>query len=309
MSALNRSSARWRRRSRMGRTVSVRPGSSRGGRSSIPTMSFTDRPDEPLDDVLQLADVPGPAVGLERAQRLLGEGDLPLRPRELMLDERADVLGPLAQRGHADVHHVEAVHQVFAELAGRDGGHDVLVGGRDHAHVDLRPHRFGADGLNLAVLEEAQEHRLHAQAHLGHFVQEDRAVVRLLQHADLVAERVRERALHVAEQLRLEQRLRDAGAVDRHERLPGAAGVGVDELGDEVLADAALAGDQHLGVAGGHPLGEAADRLDRGAPADDDRPGEASGLICSDVGGYCLVAIRSRRGPVHLSVGRPATRR
>ena len=39
-----------------------------------------------------------------------------------MLDERADVLGPLAQRGHADVDHVEAVHEVFTEVAGSDRG-------------------------------------------------------------------------------------------------------------------------------------------------------------------------------------------
>ena len=190
-----------------------------------------------------------------------------------MLDERPDVLGSLAERGHTDVHDVEAVHQVFAEVARRHGGHDVLVGGRDDPHVDLGPDRLGADGLNLAVLQEPQEHRLHPQAHFGDLVQEDGAAMGLLQHADLVAVSVREGAFDVAEQLRLEQRLRNAGAVDRHERLTGATGVAVNELCDEVLADAALAGNQDLGVAFRHALREGADRLDRGTAADDDRPG------------------------------------
>ena len=125
-------------------------------------------------------------------QGLLREVDLPLGLREVMLDERTDVLGALPERRHADVHHVQAVHQVFAELARGHGGEDVLVRGRDDTNVDMGPHRLGSDRLNLAVLQEPEEHRLHPQAHLGHFVQEDRAAMRLLQRADLVAVGVRE---------------------------------------------------------------------------------------------------------------------
>ena len=54
--------------------------------------------------------------------------------------------------------------------------------------------------------------------------------------------------LHVAEELRFEQRFGQAGAVDRHERPLGARALRVDGRGDQLLADAALAGDQHLGV-------------------------------------------------------------
>ena len=73
-----------------------------------------------------------------------------------------------------------------------------------------------------------------------------------LQLARLVAIGAGEAALDVAEQLRFEQRLGQAGAVDRDERARGAGRVHVDLAGDEVLADAALAGDQDLGVAGRH---------------------------------------------------------
>ena len=85
------------------------------------------------------------------------------------------------------------------------------------AYVVVRP-----DRLDLAGFEEAQEQRLHAQAHLADFVEEQRAAVGELQLARLVAVGAREAALDVAEELRFEQRLGQPGAVDRDERSGGA---------------------------------------------------------------------------------------
>ena len=82
---------------------------------------------------------------------------------------------------------------------------------------------LGADLLDLAGLEEPQQQPLHPQRHLADFVEEDGAVVGHLELAGLVAVGAGEAALHVAEQLRLEQRLGDAGAIDRHERLGARA--------------------------------------------------------------------------------------
>ena len=79
-------------------------------------------------------------------------------------------------------------------------------------------------------------------------------VVGQLELARLVAIGAGEAALHVAEQLRLEQRFGQAGAVDRHERAMAARALRCAPRGDELLADAALAGDQHLGVGPGDAL-------------------------------------------------------
>ena len=133
------------------------------------------------------------------------------------MHERADVFAALAQRRHVDVDDAQPVQQVFAELAVRHHVAQVAVGGGDDAHVHLGLHVVGADGLHLAVLEKPQQQRLHAQAHLADFVEEERAAVRELQLARLVAVRAGEAALHVAEQLRFEQRLGEAGAVHRDE--------------------------------------------------------------------------------------------
>ncbi len=73
-------------------------------------------------------------------------------------------------------------------------------------------------------------------AHVADFVEEDRAVVGLLELADLLLGRAGERALLVAEQLRLDQLLGDRRAVDLHEPLAAAQAVAVDRARDQLLA-------------------------------------------------------------------------
>ena len=163
-----------------------------------------------------------------------------------MRHQRLNVLGPLAQRRHVEVDDAQPVQQVFAELAGGDEVGQVPVGRGDHADVHARVGVIRADGLNLAVLEKPQQQRLHAQAHLADFVEKERAAMRELELAALVAIGAGEAALDVPEELRLEQRFGEAGAVDRHERRLPATGMAMDVARDQVLAHAALAGDQHL---------------------------------------------------------------
>ena len=74
-------------------------------------------------------------------------------------------------------------------------------------------------------------------AHVADFVEEDRAAVRLLELADLFLGRAGERALLVAEELRLDQLLGDGRAVDLHEALAAAQAVAMDGARDELLAD------------------------------------------------------------------------
>ncbi len=123
----------------------------------------------------------------------------------------------------------------------------VPVRRRHHAHVGRLGHPLGADLLDFAGLEEPEQETLHAQRHLADFVEEDGAVVGHLELAGLVAVGAGEAALDVPEQLRLEERLRDAGAVDGHERLSANARV-VDRPGDDLLAGATLPGNEHFGI-------------------------------------------------------------
>src|SRR5204863_5673599 len=119
----------------------------------------------------------------------------------------------------------------------------IAVRRRDDANVHVDG-ALSSDTQELAVLEDAQQLRLRRRTHLADLVQEEAATVRQLELAELLLVRVGERALLVAEELALEQRLRDGGAVERDERLSGARAPIVDRLRDELLAGAALAGDE-----------------------------------------------------------------
>ena len=81
----------------------------------------------------------------------------------------------------------------------------------------------------------------------------------------------RERAAHVAEQLRLEQRLGHGAAVERHHRLVAPQRVEVDGLRDQALAGARLAGQQDRAVGARDRLDHLEDVEHRLASADDVR--------------------------------------
>ena len=122
--------------------------------------------------------------------------------------------------------------------------------GRDQAHVG--PDRLvAADALERLLLQQPQHLGLQGQRHVADLVEEQGAAVALLELADAAAVGAGEGALLVAEQLALQQVLRDGGAVERQERRLGAGAVLVDGARDQLLAGAALAGDQHRHVLGG----------------------------------------------------------
>ena len=141
-----------------------------------------------------------------------------------MIEQQLDVFAPLAQRRHDEVHDVQTVVEVFAELLAPHLLEQVAIGRRNHAHVDDGAGLLGADALNLAVLEEPQQHALHAQAHLADFVEQDRAAVGRLEKSRAIAIRAREAAAHVAEEFRFEQPFGHAGAIDCAQAVHGDAG-------------------------------------------------------------------------------------
>src|SRR3546814_6620184 len=104
---------------------------------------------------------------------------------------------------------------------------------------------------------------LQFQWNLADLVEEQGAAIGQLEAADAVAHRAGERALHMAEELALEQFARNRRAVDADQR-PAAAPAGfVDGARDQLLAGAALAGDQHGGIGRRDEIDLAQDALDR----------------------------------------------
>src|SRR5205814_3302065 len=105
-----------------------------------------------------------------------------------------------------------------------------------------------ADALDLPLLQYAQQLRLRRHGHLADLVEEDRALVGHLEAPAALGHRAGERALLVTEELGLEQRFRERRARHLHERSRAAIRVVVERFSDELLAGAALAGDEDRGV-------------------------------------------------------------
>src|SRR5688572_20348511 len=205
--------------------------------------------DRPLDDVAHFPDVARPAVLLEDSHRrgIDGRDVLVVAGVEFgdeRLNQQRQVFLALAQRRQLHREDVQPVEQILAQLPALDrlDRHD--VGGGDDPHVD-RLLGAPAEAPERPLLEYAQQLHLGRRRHLGDLVEEQRAVIRQLEAPFAAVGRAGERALLVPEDLALEQRLRNRRAVDRHERLLGARAQLVDRLGDELLAGARLAPDQH----------------------------------------------------------------
>ncbi len=90
--------------------------------------------------------------------------------------------------------------------------------------------------------------------HLPDFIEENRALMRQLKPPFPVLEGSREGAALMAEQLALQQFLRDGSAIDGNKRFVPPIAVEMDGVGDELLARPAFPQDEHCGVTLGDPL-------------------------------------------------------
>ncbi len=150
-----------------------------------------------------------------------------------------DVRAALAQRRHAEVHTSEPVEKVGAKQLPIDHVGEAAVGGRDDADVDAL--RAGAaHPFHRQILDGPQQLGLGRERKVGHLVEEQRAAVGMFELAAATAH-ASGRAIFDAEQLGLEQRLDEGGAVDGDERpLPPRAQL-VDLAGDKLFANTRFA--------------------------------------------------------------------
>ena len=118
--------------------------------------------------------------------------------------------------------------------------------------------RVRAERLDHALLEHAQQLRLHGERDLRDLVEQQRSAVGRLEAPFALSHGAREGAALVTEQLRLDERLGERRAVDRDERRALARATRVERVRDQLLAGAALAADEHGRIA----LRDGVDALD-----------------------------------------------
>ena len=98
----------------------------------------------------------------------------------------------------------------------------VAIGRGDDAYVNsLRRRR--ADGVNLAMFDQAQELTLVSGAEFCDLVKEESATSSLARHPRIIFDSIGEAALLMAEKLRLDERIGECRAVDRDERASASA--------------------------------------------------------------------------------------
>ena len=93
-----------------------------------------------------------------------------------VLGQHGNVFAPVSQGRDLDRNHVQTVEQILLELAIGDHLPQIAIRRGDHAHVDLLA-SFGAQRLELALLQHAQQLRLQHRAHRPDFIEQDRAAV------------------------------------------------------------------------------------------------------------------------------------
>jgi hypothetical protein len=205
---------------------------------------------------LELAHIAGPVIVRERGEgigRHAGDAlpELPIVLADEVVHQEADVLAAAAERRHGDRHDVRSVVEVLAESLGRHRALEVGIGGGDDPHVQTDP-PGAAHALDLPLLKHAQELGLQFPLEGADLVEEQGSGLRELEPPELFLKRAGEGAALVTEQLRLDQGFRDGGRVDGHEGLLPAGPQAVNGTGDQLLARAALARDEHRRVGARH---------------------------------------------------------
>ena len=224
-----------------------------------------------LQQVAQLPHIAGVRLCLQQGQRSARQLQCPGRGRHT-LQQRACQQGGIAlafaQRWQVDGKSAQAVVQVFTKAP---CGHHVLqvaVRGRHHAQVGM-PQLGAAHAAVGAGLQQAQQLDLQRQGDVAHLVQKQRAAVGRLHQPRPGLGRAGERPFLMPEQLGLEQRLGQAGAVHRHQRTPRAQAALVHGMGHQLLARARLAQQQHRSPRGCHPRHQPQHLLERGRTPDE----------------------------------------
>lgn len=168
---------------------------------------------------------------------------------------QGDVLAALAQWRHLDGDGVEAIVEVFAELAFADGLAHVDIGGGHDAHVGL--HDFLTAHADIfARLEHTQQSCLGGYGQLAHLVQEDGAAVGGAEIAFALAYGAGKRPLLMSEELAVYRSLGDGATVDGKVFLLASGGVVVDDAGYNLLTHTAFAHDEYRQVGWGYLQGD-----------------------------------------------------
>ncbi len=166
------------------------------------------------------------------------------RARQEVREEDRHVHAAVAQRRQIDPRRLDAREEI-APKAPRCGVLLQRPVRGDHDPRRERVLRGLPDRAHGPLLERPEQLRLRGRRELPDLVEEDRARAGGAQQPIARLRRAAEGPARVAEELTVEERVRDRGAVDGHERLSRARAARMERARDQLLARARLASNQH----------------------------------------------------------------
>ena len=163
---------------------------------------------------------------------------------QVMLRESKQVARARAQGRHLHGDDVQSEIQILAERAFGHALLQVTIGRRNDPQAGLSRHVF-SEPFIFPFLKQAEQLRLDLHGEIADFVEKKRAALGRLDLAPMIPDRAGEGSLDVAEEFAFEQFFGKAGATDGHERFVRQVTLLMDGAGDDALARAAFAEDEH----------------------------------------------------------------
>ena len=114
--------------------------------------------------------------------------------------------------------HIKTVVKVFPKATLCNLFNQVSVCRGNHADIQINDF-IATQPLKLALLQDTQQLRLQCQGHLGHFVEQDRSAIGLLEFSSPSLMCAGVGALLITKQHRFEHVFGDSGTVHSDERL------------------------------------------------------------------------------------------
>src|SRR5437879_4916837 len=225
--------------------------------SSFQNRTFGQR-ESAFNDVLKFPDIARPVIIHQHSHRLRTHGadffaGLGRRANQKQVHQLRNILFMFPQRREINGHDVQPVIEVLAKRPLLERFTQITIGCRNQPHVHFQGSR-SAQVLELTFLQNAKQFHLRGRRHIADLIQKQSALVRQLELAGLAGRGSCERSLFVAEQLALQQVLRNSRAVDFDERARRPPRDLVNGARDQVLSDAAFSTQQHGGVRSRHSL-------------------------------------------------------
>ena len=226
--------------------------------------------DEAMDEVFELAHVARPRTAREQGERVRQKLPilmvLAVEPVEEDGGQDRDLLPSLAEWRHADLHDVQTIVEVFAELAAAQGEFQVSIGRGHDPGVDSDQFP-AADARKLKILDHVEELRLKGQGEFADLVQVDSPLVRKLELSELSPVGAGEGSSFMAEEFGFQQLAGKGGTVHLDKRPVRSRGGRVNGPCHQILADPAFSSEEDGRVDGGDLFDELLDGPHLGAVA------------------------------------------